>query len=124
MKKLLVLCLFVMQFAFSQDIKRVEIYKHGHNGMELIARSKMETVIISTFNSKMDIRQEIARKLYAMYLLNKDFTNKTITIDGEEAKVTGKCVIRKKKDLTVVDFYYETVQWNSGLTEIYKKNLG
>ena len=124
MKKIIVFLFFITQFAFSQEIKRFETYKHGQNGMELVARSKKETVIISTYNSKMNIRQEIAKKLYAMYLQDKVFTENTLTIDGENAKVTGKCVVRKKNDLIVVDFYYETVQWNSGLTEIFKSNLG
>jgi hypothetical protein len=124
MKNILVFLFFITELAFSQEIKRIETYKHGQNGMELVVRSKKETVIISTYNSKMTIRQEIARKLYAMYLQNKVFSQKTLTIDGDNAKVTGKCVIRKKNNLVVVDFYYETVQWDSGLTEIYKNNLG
>lgn len=124
MKNILVFLFFITELAFSQEIKRIETYKHGQNGMELVARSKKETVIISTYNSKMTIRQEIAKKLYAMYLQNKVFSQKTLTIDGDNAKVTGKCVIRKKNNLVVVDFYYETVQWDSGLTEIYKNNLG
>lgn len=124
MKKLLILLLFVTQFALSQENNKTQSYKFGHDGMELIARSKKGTVIISTFNSKMNIRQEIAHKVYNMYLADKITTEKTITVNGADAKVTGKCIVRKRKNLIVVDFYYETVQWNSGLTEIYKKNLG
>ena len=102
----------------------METYAFGHDGMELVARTKKETVIVSTFNSKMNIRQDIASKVYSMYLDNKIATNKTVTINGDDATVTGKCIIRKKKNLTVVDFYYETVLWSSGLMEIYKKKLG
>ena len=102
----------------------METYGFGHDGMELVALTKKETVIISTFNSKMNIRQDIASKVYAMYLDNKIVNNKKLTINGNDATVTGKCIIRKKNNLTVVDFYYETILWCSGVMEIYKKNLG
>ena len=124
MRIITILLLFISQFTFSQEKQKVETYAFGHDGMELVARTKKETVIVSTFNSKMNIRQDIASKVYSMYLDNKIATNKTVTINGDDATVTGKCIIRKKKNLTVVDFYYETVLWSSGLMEIYKKKLG
>ncbi len=121
MKKVLIGLLVVTCFAFSRPGgPRVETYNYGQNGMELVARSKKGVIIVSTFNSKMTIRQEIARKLYDLYLANKLQTNKKITVEGSEADVTGKCIIRKKNSLTAVDFYYEVVDWDSGLTEIYK----
>jgi hypothetical protein len=72
----------------------------------------------------MTIRRDIANKIYDLFLNNKLETNKQVTVSGTDANVTGKCFIRKKNNLTVVDFYYETVDWNSGLREIYKKRLG
>jgi hypothetical protein len=124
MKKILFCLLIISQFSFSQENKKVETYNFGHNGMEFVARSSKGTVIISTFNSKMTIREDIASIVYDLYMANKLETDKTVTINGCEANVTGKCIIRKKDKLTVVDFYYEIIEWNSGLTEIYKKNLG
>lgn len=123
MKKVLFGLLIVTCFAFSKGEPRVETYNYGQNGMELVARSKKGVVIVSTFNSKMTIRQEIARRVYDLYIENKLQNNKKITVDGVEADVTGKCVIRKKNSLTAVDFYYEVVEWNSGLKEIYKNTL-
>lgn len=123
MKKVLFGLLIVTCFAFSKGEPRVETYNYGQNGMELVARSKKGVVIVSTFNSKMTIRQEIARRVYDLYVENKLQNNKKITVDGVEADVTGKCVIRKKNSLTAVDFYYEVVEWNSGLKEIYKNTL-
>lgn len=120
MKKVLVGLLIVTCFAFSKGEPKIETYNFGQDGMELVARSKKGVVIVSTFNSKMTIRQEIARKIYDLYVANKLQTNKKITVEGSEADVTGKCVIRKKNTLTAVDFYYEVVQWDSGLKEIYK----
>ena len=123
MKKVLIGLLVVTCFAFSKrEDPKVETYEFGQNGMELVARSKKGVIVVSTFNSKMTIRQDIARKLYDLYLANKLQTNKKITVDGAEADVTGKCVIRKKNSLTAVDFYYEVVDWNSGLKEVYKNS--
>jgi len=56
-----------------------------------------------------------------MYLDRKLENNKTVTVFGSEADVTGKCVIKKKDNLTTVDFYYESVLWCSGHKEIYQK---
>lgn len=121
MKKVLFGLLILTCFAFSKGEPRVETYNYGQNGMELVARSKKGVIIVSTFNSKMTIRQDIARKLYDLYLANKLQNNKKITVDGSEADVTGKCVIRKKSSLTAVDFYYEVVEWDSGLKEVYNE---
>jgi hypothetical protein len=123
MKKVLFGLLIASCFSFSKGEPKVVTYSYGQNGMELVARSCNGLVIISTFNSKMTIRQEIARKIYDLYLANKLQNNKKITVDGFEADVTGKCVIRKKNNLTAVDFYYEIVEWDSGLKEIYKNTL-
>jgi hypothetical protein len=121
MKKVFFSLLLMTSIAFSNEEPKIKTYNFGHNGMELIARSKKGTVIISTFNSKMSIRQDIANKIYDLYLTGQLETNKKVTVLGNEANVTGKCVIRKKKDLTAVDFYYEVVDWNTGIKEIYKR---
>jgi hypothetical protein len=39
--------------------------------MELIAKSSRDVVIISTFNAKMSIREDIAKKVYSLYSENK-----------------------------------------------------
>jgi len=121
MKKVFFSLVLMTSFAFSHEEPKTQTYNYGQSGMELVARSKKGTVIVSTYNSKMTIRKDIASKIYDLYLANKLETNKKITINGCEANVTGKCVIRKKKDLTAVDFYYETVDWNNGLKEVYKR---
>lgn len=119
------LSLFLLsQVAFSQISPKVESYSFGQNGMEIIAKSKQSMVIVSTFNAKMTIREEIARKVYDLYAQNKLENNKKYTIAGKEANVTGNCIIRKKNNLIAVDFYYEKVEWYSGLIEIYKKYVG
>jgi hypothetical protein len=123
MKKVLLGLFALTCFAFTKGDAKVETYNYGQNGMELVARSNKGVIIVSTFNSKMTIRQDIAKRLYDLYLENKLQHNKKITVEGSEAQVTGKCLIRKKNSLTTVDFYYEVVDWNSGLTEVYKNRL-
>lgn len=122
MKKVLIGLLAMTCFAFTKnDEPRIETYQYGQDGMELVARSKKGVVIVSTFNSKMTIRQEIARKVYDLYVANKLPTDRKIIIEGNQADVTGRCTIRKKNSLTAVDFYYEVVEWDSGLKEVYQK---
>lgn len=124
MKKTIFSLLVLTCFAFSNsEDPKVTTYSYGHNGMEYVARNKNGTVIISTFNSKMTIRQEIATKIYDMYVSKKLKSDTKITVYGDEADVTGRCVIRKKDNLTAVDFYYESVSWCSGHKEIFKKNI-
>lgn len=119
MKKLILFSLLVSFTGFGQIKNNISTYKFGQNGMELVAKTKNETIIISTFNSKMTIRRDIADKLFQLYRENKLETNKEFLVVGEIANVIGKCIIRKKDNLTVVDFYYETVLWDDGLTEVY-----
>lgn len=110
-----------VQFAFSQEVTKTSTYKYGHNGMELVVTNSTSTVIVSTFNSKMAIKDEIAEKVYQNFKENNTQTGDTIIINGANAKVTGKYYIKQKGKLTAVEFYYEKVEWDSGLTEIYKK---
>lgn len=124
MRKVIFSLLVLSCLAFTDNENpKVTTYSYGHNGMEYVARNKNGTVIISTFNSKMTIRQEIAYKIYDLYLDKKLENDTKITVYGNEADVTGKCIIRKKDNLTAVDFYYETVSWCSGQKEIFKKNI-
>lgn len=120
MYKIIFIFLIGYTSVFSQTNK-VVTYDHGHNGMELVVTKKNETVIINNFNAKMAIREDIAEKVLALYNENNLTSNTNITVVGNEAKVTGKIIIEKKDKLTSINFYYEKVEWNSGLTEIYKK---
>ena len=109
-------------FAFTEKETKIETYSYGHNGMEFVARSNGGMIIVSTYNSKMTIRQDIAYKIYQMYANDRLTIGPKTTICGDEADVTGKCIVRKKNNLISVDFYYELVEWKSGLKEMYKKN--
>jgi DNA-binding beta-propeller fold protein YncE len=112
----LIVFLFLCQFVLGQTPKK-EYYKNGQNGIELISQSKSGTVVISTYNAKLTIKDEIAQNFYQKYLKNEVKTDSIMIIEGKTAKVTGKCKIIKKAKLTSVNFYYEKVEWASGLIE-------
>lgn len=112
----LLIFIFISQSSFTQKGKK-EYYKNGQNGIELISQSKSGTVVISTYNAKMTIKDEIAQNFYQKFLKNEVVTDSTLVIVGKTAKVTGKCKIIKKAKLTSVNFYYEKIEWASGLIE-------
>ncbi len=124
MRKLFVLAvLLVVSFAFAQENKKISTYNYGYNGMEYVVMGTNETTIVSTFNSKHQIKDEVAAKVYYEIQDNNFKTGDTIIINADDAKVTGKCYINKRGKLTSINFYYEKVEWKDGLTEIYKKKV-
>ena len=120
-KFFIVIAVFAFQMSFSQGVSKTSTYKFGHDGMELIIKDKNEMIIVSTFNSKMKIKAEIARKIYDRFKNSTLCNGDILTILGDDAKVIGKFEIIKKGKLTSINFYYQSVEWNSGLTEVYKK---
>lgn len=116
MKILLIATFFISQVIIAQTPKR-EFYKNGQNGIEIISQNKTGTIVISTYNAKMKIKDEIAHNFYQRYLKNEVKTDSMLVIIGKTAKVTGKCKIIKKSKLINVNFYYEKIEWASGLIE-------
>jgi enolase len=116
---LALLCAF-SGFIFAQE-KKTSTYNYGYNGMEYVVISTSETTIVSTFNSKYQIKDEIAANVYSKLKETNFSTGDTITVVANNATVTGKCYIQKRGKLTSVNFYYEKVEWDNGLVEIYKK---
>lgn len=123
MNKLFFLVLFASQLLFSQENHPTTTYKNGHNGMELIVAFKKYTVVISTFNSKPNLKEDIAQKVYDLYKENKFKTGEIICIKGSDAKVTGKCFVTQKGDLISVNFYYDKIEWNNGSIEIHEEHI-
>lgn len=121
MYKLILFLLLASQISFSQKECKTATYKYGHNGMELVVTDQYETIIVSTFNAKPDLKKDIAQKVYDQFKNSTVCSGDTLTIFGNDAKVIGKCVIKTKGKLTAVNFYYESIEWKSGLLEFYKK---
>ena len=121
MDKFIIALLFTFQISYSQDVLKSSTYKYGHDGMELIINSSAETIIVSTFNAKVTIKKDIAEKIYDLFRFSTLCTGDVLTILGKDAKVIGKFELKKKGRLTSINFYYQTIEWNSGLKETYKK---
>lgn len=113
------LVLFSCFIVSSQEKFKIETYNYGYNGMEYIIKEKKGTTIVSTFHSKMDIKNEIAKKVFEYYSKSECTSTDSIIIKGDKANVTGKMFIKKKGLLTSVTFFYEKIEWKSGLTEIF-----
>lgn len=123
-KKIILIFLIIHQFVTSQENKMtnsvITTYKYGHNGMEYIVTSNKETIVVSTFNSKKEIKSEIAEKVFEFYKNNKEIKQQDLlTINGEGAKVTGKYLVTKKGKLIAINFYYKKIEWNDGRVELY-----
>jgi hypothetical protein len=105
----------------------VKTYRYGYNGMELIATSSKETIIVSTYNSKLSIKEDIAYKVYQYYwenLRNQVYEPVTVTIEGKDARVTGKCIVVIKGKLTAIEFHFEKIEWPNGIIELYRMYQG
>ena len=119
MKKIVLLSLLVSQITIAQTKKNLPVkYKYGQNGIELIVNKESETIVVSTFQSKVKIKDEVAEKVYNFYKEHKNQTSGKVVIDGLTAKITGKYSVKKRGKLTSVDFRYEKVEWQNGLVEV------
>ena len=108
--------------SFAQKHKKVVAYNYGKNGIEYIAKSKSgKTFVVSTFNSRPLIKDEVAAKVFDYFREKLPKDGDKITIITKKALVKGTCHFKVKEDLTSIEFYYETVEWKSGVTEAYTK---
>ena len=119
MKRLSICIFFFFNLVNAQQKNEIKTYNYGHNSIEIISKQKDSTIIVSTYNAKMDIRKEIAQEILNLYLDKKLKNNKSQIIIRKEASITGDCIITQKGTLTSIEFYYEKVDWNNGLTEYY-----
>ena len=108
-------------FLFAQKQKKTEEYHYGKNGIEYIAKTKSgKTIIVSTFNSRPAIKDEVALNVLKYYQEKKPLNGDKITILTNGASVNGTLNIEIKNNLTSIEFHYQTVEWKTGLTEVYK----
>jgi len=118
MKCFTISILLLCKVMFAQG-NLVETYSYGQNSIEVISTSNEGTIIVSTFNAKMNIRKEIAEKILSLFIEDKLKSNFNYTIEVSDVNVTGNCIITVKGTLTSIDFYYEKVEWKNGITEIF-----
>ena len=114
--------IFTSQQCAIAQTKKIEYYQNGQNGIELISKSKMGlTVIVSTYNAKLSLKNEVAKLFYEYYQKNNNIADSILKLKTKDALVIGKCKITKKAKVTNIDFYYQRVEWLSGLIEEHKK---
>jgi hypothetical protein len=118
MKKIIFLLLVTSTIGFAQTKKKPVKYKYGQNGIELIVNKNAETIVVSTFQAKVKIKDEVAEKVYAYFKANPKIVKEEITIEGLTASITGIYSVKRKGKLTSVDFRYEKVEWKNGLVEV------
>ncbi len=113
------ICSFQIVIAQS---KKIEFYKNGQNGIEIISKSKKGiTIIVSTYNAKLNIKNEVAQKFLEYYNKNNNISDSIIKLKVKDALVIGKCKLIKKDKVTNAGFYYQRVEWKDGLIEEYQK---
>lgn len=118
---LIVLLIFSFQIVKAQA-KKIEFYKNGQNGIEIISKSKKGiTIIVSTYNAKLLIKNEVAQKFLEYYNKNNNISDSIIKLKVKDAIVIGKCKLAKKDKVTNAGFYYQRVEWKDGLIEEYHK---
>lgn len=102
--------------------KKIEYYENGQNGIEMISKSKFGlVVIVSTYNAKLSLKNEVAKLFYERYQKNNNINDSILKLKTKDALVIGKCKISKKAKVTNIDFYYQRVEWTNGLIEEHKK---
>ena len=115
-----ILMFLISSFTFSQA-KKIEYYTNGQNGIEMISKSKKGiTIIISTYNAKLTIKNEVAQKFLDYYNKNNNISDSIIKLKTKNAVVIGKCKLTKKGNVTNAGFYYQRVEWKDGLIEEHR----
>jgi hypothetical protein len=117
-----IIFIFILQINYSQE-KGIEYYTNGQSGIEIISRSQKGLVlIVSTYYAKLKLKDAVAKKFYDYYNTNNNISDSIIKIKVDEALVIGKCKIVNKENVTNIGFYYDRIEWDSGLIEEHTKS--
>jgi hypothetical protein len=99
---------------------KIEYYQNGQNGIELIVKINEKTLIISTYDSKPSLKEEVALLLFNLYK-DKIIKNDTIIkLRLEKSFVSGHCKLNITDSFTNLSFYFEKIDWFNGRTEIHQ----
>lgn len=117
-----IIFIFIFQFNFSQE-KGIEYYSNGQSGIEIISKSQKGLVlIVSTYYAKLKLKDAVAKKFYDYYNINNNIADSIIKIKVDDALVIGKCKVINKDNVTNIGFYYDRIEWDSGLIEEHSKS--
>jgi len=120
MKLIKLILLFITTFVYSQQ--KTVYYNYGYDGMESVnnVRGSDSMLIYSNYRSRPLIRREVCDSILKKY---RSLRNGPFIVDIKGAKVFGKLEIDRKHNLVSVKYYYEKVNYNDTLIEIYKKPI-
>lgn len=119
MRQLAFLIVLVSLYGNAQNQVTVP-YNYGKNGMEYIVKYKSGmTIIVSTFNSRPDLIEPISIAMFDYYKENKPKSGTRIQLRTSGALVNGTCKITCIEQLTSIEFHYESVERDNGITEVY-----
>jgi len=102
------------------NLPRTDYYKNGQNGIELIIKNNSQTIIVSTFDSRPALKEPVATALFELYKSKAIINDTLLSIKTELALVNGNCKINSKDGYVKIDFYFQKIEWQSGLTEIHQ----
>ncbi len=120
MKKIIFIALITTYASFAQNSKRIVEYNYGKNSVEFTDKDNNgDPVIIRSFNSNAGIKDEVALNILNYFKENALLDGDKIVIHANGANVKGTCNIKKKNNITAVEFHYETIEWKNGPTEVF-----
>lgn len=112
MKKNLFILLFFVSSLYAQKNEEIKQYNYGKNGIEVIIREPSgKTIIISTFNARPSIKDEVALEVLRYFDEKHPTNGERIKIEIKEASVEGVFKVIYKDNLIAIEFHYETIVW-------------
>jgi len=119
-KKISILFLLLTTFVYSQQKVVYYNYGYGYDGMEKIGRVADSTLVYSNFQARPEIRAEVADSVLSKYRKLKEGL---LIIKFKSGKVIGRLKLIKEERLILVNYYYDRIEYTTGLIEIYKKPI-
>lgn len=117
------LAILASSFSYSQE-KKFSSYQYGKNGIDyIITYESGNMIVVSTFNARVDLIDPVAKAMFYYYTQHKPKSGDLVSLQVDGAKVTGTCKVWESENLTSVEFHYETIMRDNGITELYKSPL-
>ena len=118
MKLIKLILLFITTFVYSQQ--KTVYYNYGYDGMESVnnVRGSDSMLIYSNYRSRPLIRREVCDSILKKYRFLK---SGPYIVNIKSAKVFGRLQIDRRHNLVSIRYYYEKINYNDTLVEIYKK---
>lgn len=101
-------------------LPRTEYYTVGQNGIELIGKLGAKRIVVSVYDANPLLKEEVAQTLLDLNIKKTLIDDGIIAITTAKAIVTGKCKIKADNKFTNIFFYFQKIQWKSGLTQIHQ----